>query len=281
MFGKITIIGVGLIGGSLGGAIKKKGLAQRVIGCGRSISNLEIAKERRLIDDYEQNPLVAVKDADLVIIGTNLNTYPLILDKIKDGLKDGVILSEIGSVKVRVIDEFRRYVSKGFSFVPTHPIAGSEKQGAMFADPLLFDGRLCIITPYDGINVDDERKIEKMWKDIGSNVIRMSPEEHDRVLAYTSHFIHSIAYTISHLIGKKKNYADISGGALRDYLRIADSPPEMWKDIFLWNKDAIMKVFDEFLMELVEIKDLIGNGDEEKLLLWLKEAREAKKTILK
>ena len=241
---KITIIGLGLIGGSIGLALKRAGNTAQLIGVARSQKTLDIALERNLVERVEIDIVKSVEDADLVILATPLSSFKKIILEVSHNLKPGCIVTDTGSSKLKVIEELSNVIPMGVSFIPGHPIAGTELSGPEAGFAELFDDRWCVLTPTEDTNKDALNSIRLFWEELGSKVEIMNPEHHDRVLAITSHIPHLIAYNI---VGTANDLANVtnkevvkySAGGFRDFTRIAASDPKMWRDIFLYNDEAV------------------------------------------
>ena len=270
MFKKVCIIGCGLIGSSIARAIKKKKLSNKIVSSNRSkITNKKVVK-LKIVDDSSVDIKKMVRGSDLVIIATPLSSYKNVIFKIKNSLKNGAILTDVGSVKKKVISLIEKNIPKNISWVSSHPIAGTEESGpgAGFAD--LFKNRWCILTPSKQTKDKDVRLLERFWKKIGSRVDIMNAKQHDYILSITSHIPHLIAYNIVHttLNVKKKKNRDVikySAGGLRDFTRIAASNPIMWRDIFIQNGENTSKMIDKFIENLKGLKKAIKNKNEKKL----------------
>ncbi len=266
LFDRVALIGVGLIGASLGLVMKREGLAGHVVGCARSQATLDKALELGIVDEAGSDPAAAVKDADLVMLCTPVGAFAATAAAMADHLKPGVIVSDVGSVKQAVIDDLSPLLPKGVHLIPGHPIAGTEHSGpeAGFAD--LFKGRWCILTPPKGADAAAVEKLNLLWTRAGMEVEIMDAEHHDVVLAVTSHLPHLIAYTI---VGTAFDLEEsimpevfkFAAGGFRDFTRIAASDPVMWRDIFLKNSDAVLDVLACFTDDLDALKHAIRQGD--------------------
>ncbi|RLB77608.1 MAG: prephenate dehydrogenase/arogenate dehydrogenase family protein, partial [Deltaproteobacteria bacterium] len=193
---RLAIIGVGLIGGSLSLALKEAGAVGEVIGCGRGKPNLEKAIELGVIDSYRRDPAEAVKGADVVFLATPVQTLGLVTQQCLPGLQPGAIITDGGSVKGDVVKAIEPLLPKGVHFVPGHPIAGTENSGAEAAFPSLYHGKRCILTPTENTDPQALELIEQMWRTVGSDVVRMPLEKHDKILAAISHLPHMVAYSL-------------------------------------------------------------------------------------
>ena len=270
MFKKVCIVGCGLIGSSIARAIRKNRLSSKIVSSNRSdIINKKVIK-LRIVDDSSSDTKKMVKDSDLIIICTPLSSYEDVISKIKNSLKNGAILTDVGSVKKKIIYSVEKNIPKNISWISSHPIAGTEESGPDSGFSELFKNRWCILTPSNQAKDKDIKLLETFWKKIGSKVDIMDAKQHDYILAITSHIPHLIAYNIVNttLNVKKKKEHDIikySAGGLRDFTRIAASNPIMWRDIFIQNKKNTSKMIDKFINNLKDLKKAIKNQDGKKL----------------
>lgn len=282
-FNQAAIIGVGLIGGSLGMILRRKGLASRVIGVGRRIENLKTAVELGAIDRYVVDPKDGVKDADLVVLATPVDTYDRHLKEWASCLKSGTIVTDVGSIKGGLVEQSERAMPADVHFVGGHPIAGKEKTGVAAGSDQLFAGARCILTPTKWTNQRALEQVRIMWQEAGSIVLTMDPHLHDKILGAVSHLPHVAAFALMNALIDIRaqvpalDLAGHSGGGLRDTTRIAASSPEMWRDIFLWNRDNLVAFIEAYERSLGELKRLIRTGDAagiEKALERAKQERE-------
>ncbi|HLZ35173.1 MAG TPA: prephenate dehydrogenase/arogenate dehydrogenase family protein [Nitrospira sp.] len=266
-FTQVAIIGVGLIGGSLGMILRRKGLASSVVGVGRRIENLKTAVELGAIDRYVVDPKEGVKGADLVVLATPVDTYDRHLTAWASCLKPGAIVTDVGSVKGNLVEQSERAMPAGVHFVGAHPIAGKEKTGVAAGSEQLFAGARCILTPTKTTNQQALEQVRVMWQETGSTVLTMDPHLHDKILGAVSHLPHVAAFAlINALVDIREtvpalDLAGHSGGGLRDTTRIAASSPEMWRDIFLWNRDNLVAFIEAYERSLGRLKQLIRAGD--------------------
>jgi prephenate dehydrogenase len=282
-FNQAVIIGVGLIGGSLGMILRRKGLASTVVGAGRRIENLKTAVSVGAIDRYVVDPSEAVKEADLVILATPVDTYERHLQEWASRLRPGAIVTDVGSVKGELVERSERQMPAGVHFVGAHPIAGKEKTGAAAGSEDLFTGRRCILTPTKQTDPQALEQVQSLWQAAGATVLTMDPHLHDRILGAVSHLPHVAAFALMNALVDIRSevpsldLAGHSGGGLRDTTRIAASSPEMWRDIFLWNKDNVVACIRAYERSLGELRQLIQTEDGagiEKLLERAKNERE-------
>ena len=286
MFENVSIIGCGLIGSSVFRALKKNGLAKTVITFDNNKSVSEIIKKENLSDRIVSSPEEAVSNADLVLISTPLSSFESAVDSIKKNLKLGSILTDTSSVKKGANAIIKKMNLKNISWVPSHPVAGTEKSGPGAGSPDLFKDRWTILTPDSEVKNSDIKKISLFWESMGSKVKIMSAEDHDKILSLTSHLPHVIAYNIvKTAMGDdekmKKDVIRYSAGGLRDFTRIAASNPIMWKDIFIDNSDLIIDGINKFSKSLDEFKKAITEKDSKKLLEIFEKSKEFREAIIK
>ncbi len=267
LFNQVTIIGVGLIGGSLGLALKKKKAVKSVVGYGRRRGALHKAVSIHAIDRYCLTLPKAVKEADLVCLATPVGTFEPLCRMMAPHLKEGAIVTDAGSVKGSLVQTLSDVLPKQVHFVGGHPIAGREKSGVMAATGVLYKGCRTILTPTEQTNRDALNKVKAMWESVGAKVFEIDPFDHDRILSFVSHLPHVVAYALMEMLTHPRisplNPVEYSAGGLRDFTRIAASSPEMWRDIFLANKDAVIEGIDVYqeTLEKIKKKILINDGD--------------------
>ena len=284
-FDKIALIGIGLIGGSIALEARKRGLAKSIVAATRSAETAALANKLKLADHCDTDLAAAVKDADLVIICTPVGTCGPATEAIAASLKPGCIISDVGSVKQTVIADMLPHIPKGVHFVPAHPVAGTENSGPEAALLDLFEGRWTILTPLPGSDAEAVDRLEAFWKALGSQVDRVDPAHHDRILAITSHLPHLIAYTIvgtaddlgGHLNSEILKYA---AGGFRDFTRIASSDPTMWRDVFMNNKEAVLEVLQRFQEDLFYLQRAIRWGEGDKLFELFTRTREIRRALI-
>ena len=286
MFEQVSIIGCGLIGSSVFRALKKGNLVKKVITFDNDKSVSEIIKKENLSDKVVSNPKEAVNNSDLVLISTPLSGFKSAVGSIKDHLKPGSILTDTSSVKKGPNEIIRKFKLNNISWIPSHPVAGTEKSGPMAGFSELFKNRWTILSPESHVKKEDIKKISNFWESIGSKVKIMSITEHDQILSLTSHLPHVIAYNIvktsmNHGDKQKNDIIRFSAGGLRDFTRIAASDPIMWKDIFIDNSELIINAIDKFVQNLTEFKNAIAEKDSKKLLDIFEKSKEFRKEIIK
>jgi prephenate dehydrogenase len=266
-FPQVAIIGVGLIGGSLGMILRRKKLAGQIVGVGRRVENLKTAVELGAIDRYVADPKEGVAGADLVVLATPVDTYERHLKVWASCLKPGCIVTDVGSVKGDLVVQSERAMPAGVHFVGAHPIAGKEKTGVAAGSEDLFQSARCILTPTAKTDRRALEQVREMWEATGSRMLDMDPYLHDKILGAVSHLPHVAAFAlINALINIRDtvpalDLAGHSGGGLRDTTRIAASSPEMWRDIFLWNRENVVAFIEAYERSLAQLKQLIKAGD--------------------
>ena len=276
---RLTIIGVGLIGGSLASALKAANACQEVVGCGRNVENLETAIEMGVIDRYETVPSLAVQGADMVVVAVPLGTMANMFSTIREHLLPSTIITDVGSAKASVNEDAKQLGDHFSHFVPGHPIAGREQSGVVASMPDLFKQHLVILTPTEATDKQAIEKVTQMWKFTGANVVNMPIAHHDRVLAATSHLPHVIAYNLVDTLAAMDARTEIfqfAAGGFRDFTRIASSDPVMWHDICLANQTAILEVLDEFNADLTKLATAIREKDSQTILDVFQRAKKAR-----
>ena len=297
LFEKVAVIGLGLIGSSLCHVMKREGLANSIAGVARSKETLHTALRIGFIDTEHETARAAVDGADLIVLAAPVGANSILAEQIAPSLKQGSIITDVGSVKVSVIRDVQPHLPDGVHFVPGHPVAGTEYSGPESGFAELFENRYCILTPPDGTDQNAIDKTRKLWKAAGSIVEIMDADHHDRVLAITSHLPHLIAYTIvgtaNDLEGQlrekkadgeiKIRTADVikySAGGFRDFTRIAASDPVMWRDIFLNNKDAVLEQLGRFIEDLTAMQRSIRWEEGDALEDTFRRTREIRRGIV-
>lgn len=296
-FERMALIGLGLLGSSLALVAKREGLAGHIAGSTRSKVTRDRAYELGFLDSVHETALEAVEGADLVVLCSPVGTYGDLAKAMAPGLRQGAIVTDVGSVKQAVVRDVGPHMPAGVHLVPGHPVAGTEQSGpdAGFAE--LFEDRYCILTPPPGTDEVAIEKIAEFWRRAGSMIEIMDPHHHDRVLAITSHLPHLIAYTIvgtasdleTQLIREAAEDSDVvrtrevirySAGGFRDFTRIAASPPEMWRDIFLNNRETVLEMLGRFTEDLTALQRAIRWGEGDKLYDWFERTREIRQGVV-
>lgn len=282
-FNNVTIIGVGLIGGSLAKALKAGRLAGAITGTGRSRESLEQALKLGVIDRIDESHTHAVSDADLVVLASPVGTFEQVVREIGPRMKSGAILTDVGSVKGDLVRVIEKILPSGISYVPGHPIAGKEKFGVAEASESLFCGAKCILTPTQKTDARALEMVKSLWTAAGAQVLLMDADIHDRVFAAVSHVPHVAAYamvnTVAELNTGSENYIDFSGAGFRDFTRIAASSPGIWKDICLMNRRNIIEIIERYEVSLGKLKRAINAGDGALLEKLFRDASDARKRL--
>jgi len=278
MINKITIVGVGLIGGSLARALKEKNLAKTVFGYGRDRSRLDDAKKSNIIDDYSTQIEEAINHADIIVIATPVGTFRNIFNEVKPLIANDVIISDVGSTKTNIVDIAKEILGdKSQCFVPAHPIAGKEKSGFEASDGNLYNGKKVIITPIEDNSSESIQVIESMWKNVGAEVDFMSPQSHDDLLGMTSHLPHMLAFSlVNYLVDQNPSASIYAGGGFKDFSRIASGDAVMWRDICLQNKDKIITHLRGYQSTVEELIDAIDQEESDKLELLFATAKKTR-----
>ena len=285
LFQRVALIGLGHIASSMSHAMRRKGLAAKIVGHARSEATRKKAKEIGLISDVYATAAEAVRGADLVVLCAPVGALGAIAAEIGPALAKGAILTDVGSVKGSVIRDVGPHVPGGVHFVPGHPLAGTEHSGPESGFATLFDNRWCILTPPPGTDEGATAKLKALWEGCGANVEVMEAEHHDVVLAITSHLPHLIAYNI---VGTADDLATVtqtevikfSAGGFRDFTRIAASDPVMWRDVFLNNREAVLEMVARFNEDLALLQRAIRWGDGEMLEKFFTRTRAIRKGII-
>jgi prephenate dehydrogenase len=264
-FQKISIIGVGLLGGSIGLAARRHRLAGEVAGYVRHKSSLKDCERAGAVDYATIDLLAAVYNADLVILCTPLAQMRLLAQQFLPALKPGAVVTDVGSVKAGVVRQLEAIIAPaGAYFVGSHPMAGGEKMGVLAARADLFDHAVCIVTPTKKSNASAVRKVEQFWKSLGARVLKMDATQHDLLVSRSSHLPHVVAATLANLVlnpALPKTQAALCATGFRDTTRIASGSPEMWRDIALANSKNLSRSVDAFVVELKKFQGVLKRGD--------------------
>jgi prephenate dehydrogenase len=276
-FERAAIVGVGLIGGSLALAARAAGLIGAAVGIGRSAANLRTALTRGIVDSVTTD-LAAIGRVDLVVLAVPVRSTATVAAALRPHLSPGTIVTDVGSVKGEVVTAMEALLPGECPFVGAHPIAGSERAGAAAADPALFRDSRCILTPTPRTDGAALGRVRALWEGVGARVDEMAPAAHDQALAWTSHAVHALAYALVRAIDRSNPALFALGGSsLRDVTRVAASPAELWRDIFLANADAVSSALTQFGAALADLRSAITAGDAPALQAWLEAAVAAKR----
>ena len=269
MFNQLGVIGCGLMGGSFALALKRAGLVKRVIGYSKSPSTTELAKRLGVIDDSAESALLAVAGSDIVLIAVPVAATEATFKAIRHLVEPGVLFMDVGSTKRDVVDTARRVLKERVGgFVPAHPIAGKESAGVQHADASLYAGRQVILTPLSQTAPELVQKATDVWSAIGSQVLKMSPENHDAAFAAVSHLPHLLAFAYFGAIMNQpagRDFLSLAGPGFRDFTRIAASDPAVWRDILLANREEVLKQTTRFRHSLDAIEHVIKAGNPQAL----------------
>ena len=280
MINRLCVIGVGLIGGSLCRALRQAEAVKSIVGCSRNTEQLQRALELGVIDSYETDIATAVSDADVVVVAVPVGAMQKVFAAIKGHLKPGAVLTDVGSAKGSVVLAAREaFGGDEACFVPGHPIAGTEKSGVEASFAELFNDQRVILTPLEATDPMATQVVHKMWQATGAEVISLTVEHHDEVLAATSHLPHVIAYALVDTLARmheRREMFQFAAGGFRDFTRIASSDPQMWHDICLANKDALLDMIRRFSTDLADLARAIENEDSETIKTTFSRAKQAR-----
>jgi len=257
---RLCIIGVGLIGGSIGMGVRQRGLALHVVGAGRSAERLQLALQAGAIDSATTSLQEAVTGADMVVVCTPVGLIVPTLRLCQQWLSPDCVVTDVGSVKSTVVQQATDLL--GARFVGGHPMAGSEQTGVQNARADLFVNTTWALTPTEQTSPPALQKVSALAQGLGAQVLIADPDEHDRAVALTSHLPHAIALALVH-VAENSSYPQLVGGSFRDGTRVAGSSPELWRDIFLHNREHVLRAIDEFLGKLQEVRSAIADEDAE------------------
>jgi len=277
-FRKITIIGVGLLGGSIGLAVRRRKLARQTAGFVRRRDSLKDCERAGAVDFATTDLLAAVWDADLVILCLPLSQMRPVVERLLPALKPGAMVTDVGSVKASVVRELESLVARaGAHFVGSHPMAGAEKTGVSAARAELFERTVCVITPTRKTNRAALKRVKQFWHAVGSCVLELKPVMHDSLVSRSSHLPHIIAATLaSHVLhpGHPKHQAALCANGFRDTTRIASGSPEMWRDIALANRRNLAKSLDAFTADLQKFRRLLKRADAKAIATFFETAKQ-------
>jgi len=279
----LTIIGVGLIGGSLAKALRFENAVGHITGFGRTESSLQRAQALGVVDSWSLDLGTAVEQAEVVVIASPVNAISSTFQKLKSCLGDNAIVTDAGSVKGPIVDAAVSGLGdKIVNFVPGHPIAGKEQSGVDAASATLFKGHRTILTPIANTGTEAISTVKDMWETIGAEVVFMEPSVHDELLALTSHLPHALAFILVDLLSRQTNSEDsfdLSAGGFYDITRIASGDPVMWRDIFLSNQQAVLQRLTEFSTAIANLAELINDCDSHGLEQMFKHSNEVRRQI--
>jgi prephenate dehydrogenase len=275
LFNKVAIVGVGLIGGSLGLAIKNKGIARKVIGIGHRQKSIDQAIRRRAIDDGSLE-LSSIKDADLVILAPPVGEILKILPKLPQFINSNCLVIDAGSTKSEIMKLAQKSKVK---FIGCHPLAGMEKKGVENAKRAIFQDSLCLLVPLENIDKAALGKIQRFWKTLGARTKIIDAKSHDRILAFTSHLPHAVVFSLIDCI--RPGYLPYAARGLKDTTRIGLSDPCLWRDIFLTNRKELLFAIKNFKGSLARLELLIKNNQPKEIATYLQRAGIKRNEFLK
>lgn len=272
-FEKLAVLGLGLLGGSVAAAAKQRGLADEVVGAARRTGPLERARAAGIVDSVA-SPLEAVVGADFVVLATPVGSMPKLVAEVAPNLEPGCILTDVGSVKLSVIDLIPGLLPDGVEFVGSHPMAGSHLRGPDHARADLFEGATCVVTPRLGQSPTAIERVEDFWRALGARVTRRSAAAHDEEVAWVSHLPHLLAFAFAEsLHSAPREVGELAGSGFRDFTRIAQSDAELWGEILSLNSKALSGPLNHFSESLARLARLLEEGDGESLERLLSQAR--------
>ncbi len=275
---QLTILGVGLLGGSVGLAAKARNVAAHVRGVGRDERNLARARSAGAIDSYSLDAAEAVADADIVVVCTPVDRIAADVLAVAKAAPASCLITDVGSTKGNILAALAGKMSAmGPTFVPAHPLAGSEKRGSANANADLFVDRLVITTPTAETDGEATAAVEFFWRQLGARVLRMTPTEHDEALASTSHLPHAVASALAGVTPTE--WLNLTAGGFRDCTRIAAGDPDLWAAIFEANSPAVLGALDQYLLRLQGFRGILAAGDHEALLRWLAEGKRVRDAL--
>ena len=276
-FRKITIVGVGLLGGSIGLAARKRRLVGEIAGFVRREKSIAECERFGATDFATTDLLAAISNSDLIILCTPLAQMRPLAEQFLPALKRGAIVTDVGSVKAGVVRELESLVAKaGAHFVGSHPMAGAEKTGVAAARENLFENAVCVLTPTKNSNAAAAKKLEQFWKALGARVLKLPPEQHDLLVSRTSHLPHVVAAVLANLVlnpANPKIQPQLCANGFRDTTRIASGSPEMWRDIALANRKNLSRSVDAFVAELQKFQRVLKSSDAKTISEFFEQAK--------
>lgn len=285
IYDRVALIGLGLIASSMAHAMRNGGLAGEIVGTARSQATRKTVQDLGFCDIVVETAAEAVKDADLVVLATPVGVMGAIAKEIAPHLKNGATVSDVGSVKRAVVDAVTPQLPANVYFVPSHPVAGTEHSGPESGFAELFENRFCLLTPVENTPEEPIARLSNLWEAMGAIVEQMEIDHHDLVLAVTSHTPHLIAYTMVGVADDLRRVTDsevvkYSAAGFRDFTRIAASDPTMWRDVFLYNKEATLEILGRFTEELFALQRAIRTGDGDQLFDYFSHTRAIRRGII-
>lgn len=278
MIKQITIIGLGLIGGSIARALRKTKSAEIIVGYDQNKNFLKAALKSKIIHHYENSIAAAVRDADVIFIAVPPQHFAEVLKIIAQYRKPNSILTDVSSIKIPIINKAKKILKKNIvSFVPAHPIAGSEKQGWNASKEDLFKNCTVVITPFAKTSLQATKTIKTLWQKMGAKVETLTPAKHDKILANTSHMPQILAYLYFNFVSANKNLKKFTGSGFRDFTRLAASPADLWTNIVIDNNKELRQTMSSFIKKLQAFEKLLSQKNHSKILQMFKDANKKKK----
>lgn len=279
-FNSVAIIGVGLLGASLGLALKARGLAGEVVGVGRREASLQKALSRGAVDRYSLDLAAASATADLVVIATPADAVIPALDVVRQVCKSAAVVTDVASTKSAICAHAQTTWTAPRRFVGSHPMAGSEQFGPEHGRANFYEGSVCLMEPPGGIDAPAHESVKQLWQAVGAQVIEVAPDQHDAILARTSHLPHIAAAACALSAARMGDVRLFLGNGFRDTTRIAEGRPEVWRDICLTNRDAVADSLRELRFWLVRFQEALEDADGERLEQLFQDARDARRRIV-
>ncbi len=282
---RIAILGLGLMGGSLGLALKARQFRGRVCGYARRSETRAEALRMKAVDEVFERPADAVRDADFVVFCVPILSIPELSSACREALKPGALVTDVGSTKAELISKVSD-ILEGTSaiYIGSHPVAGSEQQGLEAARPDLYEGAVVVVTPAPGQDAQAATRVKDFWKGLGAVVRTMEPGEHDRVMARTSHLPHLVSAALALAVGRDGDLDALGrfcGSGFRDTTRIADGSPAVWHDIIASNRESVAAELRAFESALKRLADTIERSDSEALRTFLEEGRARRRALMR
>ena len=281
---RLVVIGIGLIGGSAAAALRRAGRVGRIVGVGRGRANVERALELGVIDEAREDAASAVRGADAVLLAVPVRQNERVMAALAGALQSGTLVTDAGSTKQDFVAAAKRILGSHLAtVVPGHPIAGAEHTGVDAASPNLFQGKNVVLAPLPENAPEAVDRVEAMWRACGARVMRMSAAHHDRIFSAVSHLPHMLAYSLVHMIAGRPDSAelfDFAASGFRDFTRIAGSSPEMWRDIAIANRDALVADLEAYQAQVSELAGRLKAADAQELERIFAAARAARSAWL-
>jgi len=280
-FEKVSVVGLGLIGGSLAAALRESGEVGEVFGVERDEESLRFALESGIADVGSCEIGPGISGSEIIVLATYVDTMAQVAREVSGFVSPDTIVCDTGSVKAPIVREMEKS-SLSIRFVGAHPVAGKETSGVRESDSGLFSGKRCVVTPVENTCSEALSAVKTLFSLVGSEVVEIGPEAHDEIFSLVSHLPHAVAYSLVNVVassGGGENIFDFSGGGLADFTRIAGSSPQMWAGIFIENRDAMLSAIRSFSGKLEEIEKAIDSGNVEYLETLLSKARDSKRNL--